>query len=96
MHYICYNICKYVFFQCFFLHVYYVFLFTEVFMFDSRTASSAALAYLGDAVLEDFVMGRVDWSVLREHIKVEEQKWIRKAKRYQLYEEPLWRIKSLG
>lgn len=51
---------------------------------------------LGDAVLEDFVMGRVDWSVLREHIKVEEQKWIRKAKRYQLYEEPLWRIKSLG
>jgi uncharacterized protein YbbC (DUF1343 family) len=51
---------------------------------------------LGDPVLEDYVMGRVDWAALREHIKVEEQKWIRKAKRYQLYEEALWRIKSLG
>ncbi|MBR5249858.1 MAG: DUF1343 domain-containing protein [Bacteroidales bacterium] len=51
---------------------------------------------LGDQVLTDYVLNGGDWTSIREYIKVEEQKWIRKAKRYQLYEDALWRIKSLG
>lgn len=51
---------------------------------------------LGDPILQDYVSRGGDWTAIREHIKVEEQKWIRRAKRYQLYEDSLWRIKSLG
>ncbi|MFA7115724.1 MAG: exo-beta-N-acetylmuramidase NamZ domain-containing protein [Bacteroidales bacterium] len=50
---------------------------------------------LGDDVLMDYLESRVSWNDLKEHIKVEEQKWIRKAKRYLLYDENLWRVKTL-
>ncbi|MFA6676646.1 MAG: exo-beta-N-acetylmuramidase NamZ domain-containing protein [Bacteroidales bacterium] len=36
-----------------------------------------------------------DWAVIKEHIKVDEQKWIRKAKRFMLYDDNLWRIKTI-
>ena len=50
--------------------------------------------YLGDRELMDFVRGENSPDDLREHIKVEEQKWIKKAKRALLYpEEQLFRIK---
>ena len=50
--------------------------------------------YLGDRELMDFVRGENSPDNLREHIKVEEQKWIKKAKRALLYpEEQLFRIK---
>ncbi len=49
---------------------------------------------LGDKELIDFVLGKSSWNETKEHIKVEEQKWIKKTKKSLLYEdEPLFRIK---
>lgn len=50
---------------------------------------------LGDKVLVDFVKCGGDFADVREHIKVEEQKWIRKAKKYLLYDDALWRVKTM-
>ena len=48
----------------------------------------------GDEIEIDFVKGKGDWADIKEHIKVEEQKWIRKSKKALLYEdEQLYRIK---
>lgn len=48
---------------------------------------------LADPVLADYVAGKVSFADAREHMKVEEQKWIRKAKRFTLYEDQPVRIK---
>ena len=48
---------------------------------------------LADPVLADFVMGRKTAEEAREHIKVEEQKWIRKARRFLLYDDAPYRRK---
>ncbi len=48
---------------------------------------------LGDDRLYDYIVNRAGWEETREHIKVEEQKWIRKAKKYLLYEDAPYRIK---
>lgn len=49
---------------------------------------------LGDKELIDFVQGNGSIEDLKEHIKIEEQKWIKKAKKILLYpEEQLYRIK---
>ena len=48
---------------------------------------------LADDVLLDYIEGRTDWAEAREHIKVEEQKWIRKARKFLLYDTPPYRIK---
>lgn len=48
----------------------------------------------GDEVMCGYVEGAVQWNDLKEHIKVEEQKWIRKARRYMLYDEQLGRVKT--
>ena len=50
-------------------------------------------AKLSDQVLLDYVSGTVSWQDAREHIKVEEQKWIRKAKKFCLYDDMPYRIK---
>lgn len=50
-------------------------------------------AKLADPVLAGFVGGEVSADEAREHMKVEEQKWIRKAKKYILYENQPYRIK---
>lgn len=50
-------------------------------------------AKLSDPVLWDYVNGRTSWEETREHIKVEEQKWIRKAKKFLLYDDQPVRIK---
>lgn len=50
-------------------------------------------AKLADPVLEAFIEGSASWEDAREHVKTEEQKWIRKAKRYTLYEDQPYRIK---
>lgn len=50
-------------------------------------------AKLADPLLEAYVNGAVGLEEMREHIKVEEQKWIRKAKRFSLYEDLPYRIK---
>ncbi len=48
---------------------------------------------LADKVLADYIVNKVSWDEAREHIKVEEQKWIRKAKKFLLYEDSPYRIK---
>ena len=48
---------------------------------------------LADPVLEDFIAGKISFQEAREHTKLEEQKWIRKAKRFTLYDDQPIRIK---
>ena len=50
-------------------------------------------AKLSDPVLWDYLNGVVSWEDAKEHIKVEEQKWIRKAKKFLLYDDQPVRIK---
>ena len=47
-----------------------------------------------DEVMCSYVAGSASWTDLKEHIKVEEQKWIRKARRYMLYDDQLVRVKT--
>lgn len=48
---------------------------------------------LADPVLEEYIRGNIDFDIAKEHIKLEEQKWIRKAKRYLLYDDQPFRMK---
>lgn len=48
---------------------------------------------LGDPVLEEYLKGNITFDIVQEHVKTEEQKWIRKAKRYTLYEDQPYRMK---
>lgn len=58
--------------------------------YDGRTL----MDILDDEVLYGYVVGQVEWDVVREHIKEQEQKWIRKARKFLLYEEDqLFRVK---
>ena len=50
-------------------------------------------AKLSDPVLMDYINGVVSEEEMREYVKVEEQKWIRKAKKFSLYEDLPYRIK---
>jgi uncharacterized protein YbbC (DUF1343 family) len=50
-------------------------------------------AKLSDPVLMDYLHGQVSTEQMREHVKVEEQKWIRKAKKFLLYDDQPYRIK---
>lgn len=49
--------------------------------------------YLDDDALMCYLRGEVDWDVTGEYIKSEEQKWLRKSKRYLLYDDAPWRVK---
>ena len=48
---------------------------------------------LADDTLLSYIEGRTEWDEVREHIKVEEQKWIRKARRFLLYDEQPYRLR---
>lgn len=48
---------------------------------------------LADPVIAEYLKGNITFDIVQEHVKLEEQKWIRKAKRYTLYEEQPFRIK---
>ena len=62
--------------------------------YEAENDKTAIELLLGDKELIDFVKGEGDWADIKEHIKVEEQKWIRKSKKALLYEdEQLYRIK---
>ena len=50
---------------------------------------------LDDNILMEYVRGVDIWDEVKENIKVEEQKWIKKAKKYLLYDDSLWRIKQI-
>ena len=51
------------------------------------------LVKLSDPVLSDYVLGKISYIDAREHVKLEEQKWIRKAKKFLLYDNQPYRIK---
>ena len=48
---------------------------------------------LADPVLQEYLQEKIGFDVVQEHIKLEEPKWIRKAKRYLLYEDQPYRMK---
>ena len=48
---------------------------------------------LSDPVMLSYIRGELSFQEIREHVKLEEQKWIRKAKRYSLYDDQPYRIK---
>lgn len=48
---------------------------------------------VADPVIEEYLKGHITFDIVREHVKGEEQKWIRKAKRYVLYGDVPYRIK---
>ena len=50
-------------------------------------------AKVADPVIEEYLRGKLSFDVVQEHVKTEEQKWIRKAKRFLLYDNPPQRIK---
>lgn len=52
-------------------------------------------AVTGDEILCGYAEGSVPGEELKEHIKLEEQKWIRKARRYMLYDDQLTRVKTI-
>lgn len=62
--------------------------------YEAGNDKTAIELLLGDKELIDYVQGDGRWDDIREHIKVEEQKWIRKTKKLLLYpDEQLYRIK---
>ena len=48
---------------------------------------------LADPVLESYLRDDISFQEAKEHVKAEEQKWIRKAKRFSLYEDQPVRMK---
>ena len=48
---------------------------------------------LADPVVAEYIKGGITFDIVQEHVKLEEQKWIRKAKRYILYGDQPYRIK---
>ncbi len=48
---------------------------------------------LADDFLFDYIVNKIPWGEAADHIKTEEQKWIRKAKKHLLYDNPPFRMK---
>lgn len=48
---------------------------------------------LADPVIAEYLKGNITFDIVEEHVKAEEQKWIRKAKRFLLYDDAPCRIK---
>lgn len=48
---------------------------------------------LADPVMSEYLRGGIDLDIVQEHIKTEEQRWIRKSRRFLLYDESPLRIK---
>ena len=57
------------------------------------TMSEQLFVKIADPVIEEYLKGRLTFDVVREHVKLEEQKWIRKAKRFLLYDDAPYRMK---
>lgn len=48
---------------------------------------------VADPVISEYLRGNITYDVVQEHVKIEEQKWIRKAKRFILYDDAPYRKK---
>ena len=55
--------------------------------------SDSCFARIADPVIEAYLKREITFDIVQEHVKLEEQKWIRKAKRFVLYEDAPRRIK---
>jgi uncharacterized protein YbbC (DUF1343 family) len=55
--------------------------------------SESLYGRLADPVMTEFLKGEITFDIVEEHVKNEEQKWIRKARRYLLYDDQPVRIK---
>lgn len=53
----------------------------------------ALLQKVADPVIAEYLKGNITFDIVQEHVKLEEQKWIRKAKRFLLYDDTPYRIK---
>ena len=60
---------------------------------NKQTKAASNEAKISDSVLLEYLNGEVTLEDMREHVKVEEQKWIRKAKKFSLYDDLPYRIK---
>ena len=58
-----------------------------------RSVVGFTVNLMADPDMISYLKGEIPFLDLREHVKLEEQKWIRKAKRYSLYEDQPYRIK---
>ncbi|MBQ7623108.1 MAG: DUF1343 domain-containing protein [Bacteroidales bacterium] len=47
----------------------------------------ALLDKVADPVISEYLHGNITFDIVQEHVKAEEQKWIRKARRYILYDD---------
>lgn len=48
---------------------------------------------IADPVIKEYLRGGITFDIVQEHVKGEEQKWIRKAKRFLLYDDAPYRMK---
>ncbi|MBO4742863.1 MAG: DUF1343 domain-containing protein, partial [Bacteroidales bacterium] len=55
--------------------------------------NAALLDRICDPVVSEYLKGNITYDIVLEHVKGEEQKWIRKAKRFVLYADAPYRIK---
>lgn len=63
--------------------------------YEAGNEKSAIELLAGDPMMVNYLKGNEDWETLKEEMKHEEQKWIRKAKRVMLYDEQLFRCKQI-
>ena len=61
--------------------------------YSSFHISDSLFTRLADPVIAEYLKGDLTFDVVEEHVKSEEQKWIRKAKRFLLYDDQPFRIK---
>ncbi|MCF0177121.1 MAG: DUF1343 domain-containing protein [Bacteroidales bacterium] len=61
---------------------------TPEFQFNSKME-----ALIGDDMVMRYLNGAQEWDITKEYIKTEEQKWVRKAKKYLLYDMQPFRVK---
>lgn len=61
--------------------------------YESGNNKSAIELLVGDKLLLDYLNNKEDWENIKEYMKIEEQKWIRKAKKFMLYDDQLFRVK---
>ncbi len=63
-------------------------------VYEAGNDKSAIELLVGDSLILAYLKNdTVEWEQIKEHIKVEEQKWIRKTKKVLLYQDPLFRCK---
>lgn len=61
--------------------------------YEAGNDKTAIELLLGDPLLINYLYGNEEWENVKEEMKKEEQKWIRKARRTMLYEDQLYRCK---